>query len=137
MKTYYRFFQLEEDIKIPKDIKLFIKKICETHNEQDIKQEDDFIFLLGGSINLIEKLEDLKKVLTAEPYDKENRWKNITETTSVYDVAYYFSKCKFTLIGICTNNAGGDVYLIPEEISKLCNNLKVSMKKSNFTVIEG
>ena len=121
MKT---FNNLRDVLKsAPAEVSKEVTAICHNVVEDDPDNPDndlyqvEFMNDLGGYIHVVEEFEDLKKIDTLVTHDNEagesERWKNITETASIFDAAEYLPDNSFVMLLLCTNNAGGHTYYNP------------------------
>lgn len=133
MKIYHTLTEMELDKNCPflvlKEIKELVN-ICKEDNIE-ISNFDDLIFVLGGTVNIIETEEDLKEIKTMNNHPKENRWLDITENACNFDIAEYLEDKSFALLWNATNNAGGAVYYVPIGIADNCSNIVASIRLSN------
>lgn len=80
----------------------------------------DFLTEYGGSVFVVETVEDLKEV-KGLPTDGETAT-NLYETYKLdFDIAEYFKG--FALFALMNNNAGGPTYFIPKDVCDLCENI--------------
>lgn len=80
-----------------------------------------FMDLVGGNINVCQTEEDLKAILSydADFFKEHNREPNIMDKPASWDVMNYVfdnPDNKFVAAAMMTNNMGGDLFYIPEEL---------------------
>lgn len=93
-------------------------------NERFQREEEELDFWVGGSINICETEEDLKQVQGcnfewAEAHN--DTWPNVTDLPMSWDICAYCDNNPdngWALFVLCTNNAGGPSYYIPQRLWK-------------------
>jgi hypothetical protein len=120
MKTFELYSEFNKDFPnlIEEDLKEF-----ETHMRQDdptYKLEDQIKLTWGGSIFVVETLDDLFQIQTGVFEKRLNRYLSIIEKSDVFDVFRLIGN--FYMIGNITNNAGGDTYIVPKDLLEQCPN---------------
>ena len=79
----------------------------------------DLAYHLGGELCLCETLEDVGSI--------EHVGGVLKDSSGEFDVLIYHKEEKFYEVVLCTNNAGGDCYLIPDELAITCPNFVESI----------
>ena len=79
----------------------------------------NLVYHLGGELCLCETLEDVGSIEHADGVLKDSPGK--------FDVFIYHKEEKFFEVVLCTNNAGGDCYFIPDELAMTCPNFVESI----------
>ena len=79
----------------------------------------DLAYHLGGELYLCETLEDVGSIEHVDGVLKDSPGK--------FDVLIYHKEEKFYEVVLCTNNAGGDCYFIPDELAMTCPNFVESI----------
>jgi hypothetical protein len=120
-------------------------KIVETsfakHNEDfevyyDEEYGSNFQVDLGGGIYLIETPEDLIKVETLRLHETLDRYYNITEAITAFDICEYIENNTFVYVLLCTNNGGGNTYLIPRIIADIFPTIDATIAYNNCEYVE-
>jgi hypothetical protein len=104
--------------------------------DEVVKSDDLFDYALGGYILICEDEDDLKWIYTAKESDlpKEEQkeicggWASIVETPDSFDVCEYFLDDKYVKIILCTNNSGGNVFIVPKELAQKEPNIQKSIE---------
>lgn len=106
----------------------------------------DFQYWYGGSINILETVEDLKQVVGLEesqlPPEEQPEgsggWATLYEMASHFDQAFYFPGREWAMIWMATNNNGGDSYFIPASAIKAApfNNVEQSIILTHGEIVE-
>ena len=79
----------------------------------------DLAYQLGGELRLCETLEDVGSIEHVDGLLKDS--------PGVFDVLIHHTEEKFFEVVLCTNNAGGDCYFIPDELAITCPNFVESI----------
>ena len=79
----------------------------------------DLAYHLGGALCLCETLEDVGSIEHVDGVLKDSPGK--------FDVLIHHAEEKFYEVVLCTNNAGGDCYFIPDELAMTCPNFVESI----------
>jgi hypothetical protein len=95
-----------------------IEDLQKVYNEIGDPSLADFQSEFGGGFYLIESYDDLKNIMTVE-MNEDGSHKNLTQTAALFDVCFPIDE-NYIQIMLCTNDAGGDTYLIPNDIAKRC-----------------
>jgi len=120
----------------PIEVYEYIKSICDNDPDMDTTDlENEF----GGKIYLIETVEDLKSIYTCqesklpkhEQHDMCGGWASIVEIADSFDACEYIGNNKFVNILLCTNNAGGNTFIVPRVIADTCENISKSIELTN------
>jgi len=101
---------------------------------------DDFQFMdvLGGDIFIVQSAEDLKQIRTATfqetgdvtqdtVVEESDGYLSIVETFDAFDCCEYILNGRYVNILLCTNNSGGDTYIVPRNIADKCDNIRRSI----------
>lgn len=100
--------------------------------EDILEGEDDeaFIDIFGGYFYLVETLEDLNEipVLAIEPGSGSLGKSSLALMPSIFDSCEFLDNNEFLHILNCTNNAGGNTYLIPKAIVEQSFNVRKSIE---------
>jgi|SaaInl4_135m_RNA_FD_contig_121_99253_length_7721_multi_5_in_0_out_0_7 hypothetical protein len=95
--------------------------------EQVMINAPPFSEFAGGSLNIIETMEDLNEVSTPNMSNDGENWASIVEIASAFDMCEYILKGKHVSLMSAWNNAGGATYAIPRHIANKCDNVKLSV----------
>jgi hypothetical protein len=87
----------------------------------------DFQGEFGGGFYLLETYSDLKQITSAVCDESNNRYKDITQIATVFDVCEYVDETYIQIL-LCTNNAGGDTYLVHKKFIPFCPNIEKSIE---------
>ena len=83
----------------------------------------------SGNFYMLEDLDDIHEMLLSTGCD------NITEELDYYlgfDVALYLNKTETTaLLSMCTNDQGGDLYIVPSELFEQYPSIHTHIFKAN------
>lgn len=99
------------------------------------EESNCFDWSFGGKIHICETEDDLKEVegIDLEWLDThDGKWPNVTELAMSWDVAEYAlndAATGWAVFLLCSNNAGGPVYMIPEkfwEVAKVSEHIKLT-----------
>jgi len=120
----------------PIEVYEYIKEICDNDEEMDLT---DLEGQFGGKIYLIETIEDLKGIYTCQesklPKHEQHPlcagWASIVEVADSFDACEYIGNGKFVNILLCTNNAGGNTFIVPRGIADTCDNILKSIELTN------
>ena len=87
------------------------------------REEKDLDYWVGGSINICETEEDLKQVQGCDFkwFETHNTWPNVTDLPMSWDVCAYCGDNPdngWAVFMLCTNNAGGPSFYIPQHLWK-------------------
>lgn len=88
------------------------------------REESDLDYWVGGPINLCETEEDLKEVQGCDfkwAETHNNTWPNVTDLPMSWDVCAYCGDNPdngWAVFVLCTNNAGGPSFYIPQHLWK-------------------
>jgi hypothetical protein len=107
-----------------------IDLIKEMYISIDSDDEEDFEMDLGGGFYLIESLEDLSEIYTATLNEDTNEFYTINERADFFDICEYTSCKQFVQVLLCTNNAGGNTFLIPAAIAEQTPTVLESIERS-------
>lgn len=108
----------------------FANKLPIDVNEDDVDalfeslediEENSFSWQLGGCVFICETKEDLLKIegCDFEFAREHNRWPNVTDMPMSWDCCDYVlgdRETKYAVFLLCTNNAGGNIYYVPESL---------------------
>lgn len=100
----------------PAPVAKYIRDICRSLDSEYQDENFSFGFLFGGNFFLCETDEDLDKVEMLH-WMFEPKKESIRETADNFDVAQYIEDGSFAVLCICTNNAGGNTYLVARALS--------------------
>jgi hypothetical protein len=131
------FTNAEEINEAPKPVYDFIEtllKQCELEDE-DAYAKDAFNSIFGGAFYLVENEEDLKSIYTSTesnlPPDEQEEicggWASIVEKADVFDTCEHILDGTYVQILLCTNNEGGNTFIIPRGIADKCDNIRRSI----------
>jgi len=99
------------------DSMINVEKIVRQFNNP--KASEPYEYTLGGDFFLVETFEDLKEIKgTVENKDTET-WFSIFERADSFDICEYMPVTdakRFVVVFTATNNSGGPMYFIPENI---------------------
>jgi hypothetical protein len=86
----------------------------------------------GGSLCLIESVEDLKYIetTTEDPHD-ENRWLSLGEAPGYFDSIVWLHDRSYLVIWYACNNSGGPSFYIPRHIAVVHPHILKSMEINN------
>jgi len=120
----------------PLEVYEYMKDICDNDPDMDTT---DLESQFGGKIYLIETKEDLKAIYTCqesklpshEQHPMCGGWASIVETPDAFDACEYIGNGKFVNILLCTNNAGGNTFIVPRGIADTCENIGKSIELTN------
>jgi hypothetical protein len=104
-----------------------IKTYCDELRGTDLLLGTDFQGEFGGGFYLVETYEDLKQIISLVYDTSNNRFRDITEMPTVFDVCEYIDY-EYIQILLCTNNAGGDTYLVHKHFTEKCPNIEKSIE---------
>lgn len=99
------------------------------------EESNCFDWSFGGKIHICETEDDLKEVegIDLEWADThDGKWPNVTELAMSWDVAEYAlndASTGWAVFLLCSNNAGGPVYMIPQrfwEVAKVEEHIKLT-----------
>ena len=100
----------------------------------------DFEYWYGGSINVVETIDDLKLISTLadSPDGDPNRYASLYESASTADQAFYFPGREWAMWWLATNNSGGNSYFIPKSVIKEVpgNTIEGSIILTNGELVE-
>lgn len=114
------------------------EQLCDILKASDDSEENDFAWSLGGYMHICETEEDLQNIIGLDwKWEEEHgRPPNVTEVATSWDACDYVFGDPATGWGIfllCTNNAGGHVYYVPETLWE-ASRFKEHFALSNPTV---
>lgn len=113
--------------------------IAQFKNYLSFQQEYDSSFNLesatfteefGGYVYLIETVNDLKEIPTVRLSQDKLSYLSLHDTSSEFDICEYVDE-NYLQVLLCTNNGGGNTYLIPKEIVESSENVKNSILLTN------
>jgi hypothetical protein len=92
----------------------------------------------GGKFLLVEDIADLKKIYTsaeselpvAEQDPDCGGWASIVEAPNSFDMCEWILDGGYVAVLLCSNNAGGTTFFVPEEIANNCPNLLASIDET-------
>jgi hypothetical protein len=76
--------------------------------------------VFGGNVFVVESPEDLREIRTV------NRT-SLAEAPAVFDICQWYFNFTFVEVFLATNNAGGNTYLIPDDIANNSENVLKSI----------
>ena len=103
------------------DLAVYLRDLVELVRGEST--QDNFVDDMGGAIYLIESYDDLKKVYTSNeselPEEEQDPfcggWASILEAPDVFDDCKTILDGDYTLMLLCTNNNGGNMFIVPKE----------------------
>lgn len=101
---------------------------------------ENFEYWYGGTINIVETVDDLKTIsgLSEAPDGNSDRYATLYEAASSADQAFYFPGREWAMWWLATNNNGGDSYFIPKPVIQAVpgNTIEGSIILTNGTLVE-
>jgi hypothetical protein len=117
----------------PSDLKIFDKNLFMyyaelfTMDEETLSNTETFDEIVGGNVNVLEVLDDLKRVPTLQPATSQINWKTLEEAPGIFDTCETVLDGQYVELFLATNNGGGEVYLIPKVLASECPNVQESI----------
>lgn len=111
-------------------INLVERFIAETQIADELFGED-FDSDLGGRFYLVESEDDLSEICLASYDETMLKYHTLADHAGAFDMCEYTECGEFVQVLLCTNNAGGNVYLIPKTIAEQSANVLKSIELTN------
>jgi hypothetical protein len=89
---------------------------------KDSTEPQEFMYELGGDVHICENEEDLKQIESVDfewARQHNDKWPNATDQGMSWDCCDYVLSSRSTgwvIFLLCTNNAGGHTYYVPEAL---------------------
>jgi hypothetical protein len=137
MKTFFSIKELAADDTVPSVIReetlAFQRMLKRNDLEINDEQLDDLNYLSGGPICIVETAEDLKEIKTFEEHEYQERWLDITEKASTFDIACWVHKEKeWAQFWNATNNSGGTVYYVHNSLVYIYPSIQETIRLTNL-----
>ena len=92
------------------------------------RETENFCTVFGGSVYVIETLDDLSMIHTYfESEINSGEWASLLEAHSAFDDAFVFESGDFIMLWNINNNDGGPTYYIPRSVFSQCPNVELSI----------
>ncbi len=117
--------------KIQNYFSLLLKNSAEWLEEHPEDSETLFLNYLGGSIYLLESLDEIGKIDTSIPHPVEDRWFTLSEVSDSFDICEWILDHQYVQVVMITSNTGGSTYIIPRNLAIQHRFLLDSLDKTN------
>ncbi len=114
-----------------------VPKITRAPHEPEVGT--NFEYWYGGSINIVETVEDLKEIsVLVDSEINPGEYATLYEAASTADQAFYFPGREWVMFWIATNNNGGPSYFIPKSVIQAVpgNTIEASIILTNGSLVE-
>lgn len=121
----------------PYDVKPFDEALFKRYQElfsmyeEPMIESSRFSEMVGGNVNVLETVDDFKRVQSLQQASSSIIWKTLEEAPGIFDTCEYILDGKYVEMFIATNNGGGEVYLVPKELADNSSNVQESIKIAN------
>ena len=137
LKTKYDIDIKTDDVNLFEYLIELINTVVGSYSLEKDERIDQY---LGGFIYLIEEEHDLKKIytscITKLPKGEQDRdlggWASIVECPDAFDQCEYILNGEYVAILLCTNNDGGNLFIVPKHIAETEPNIDKSIKMTSI-----